>query len=84
MNKQAVVDRVRRNLKRHQLPNAELEVIEAGVRQDNGFWYVPVKPSAPLSRSFEFYDALAIAEDELDWEDHLNVLLVPVYSQADK
>jgi hypothetical protein len=84
MDKQAVLERVRLNLKRHRMPNAELEVVEDGVRQDNGFWYVPVKPSTPLSRSFEFYDALAVAEDELDSEDKLNVLLVPVYNQPDE
>jgi hypothetical protein len=55
MDKQTVIERVRRSLKRHPIPDAELEVVEAGIRQDNGFWYVPVKPSAPLPRSFEFY-----------------------------
>ena len=38
MDKDTVVEHVRRNLQRHRLQDAELKVVESDVKQDNGFW----------------------------------------------
>ena len=64
------------------MPDADLEVVESGVRHDRDLWYVPIKATRPLVRTFELYDTLAEAEDELDEEENLTVLFVPIYDMV--
>lgn len=78
MDKRTVVERGRETLQAYKAPWVDPVALEDDVRRDNGFWYVPVKPTQPLKRTFEFQDALAEAERELDEDQYLNVLFVPL------
>ncbi len=70
-----VVAAVRKYLKDKHPGGAILEV--AGVRQDREWWSVSVRPSFQPPRRFEYYEALATAEQELQKFENLAVLLVP-------
>lgn len=59
------------------LPGVTVEVLEQGVRQDGGWWYVPVHPTVDLPRRAEYYEALVEAEDSIKEQAGLEVLLVP-------
>ena len=55
----------------------DLEVIEEGIRKIDDWWRVPIRPSAEPPHTFEYYDALAGVESDIQEERHLNILLVP-------
>lgn len=60
------------------VPNAPaVQVIEAGIREEDNWWYVPVQPVAVPHKLSEYYEALTEAETQLADEDHLNVLFIP-------
>lgn len=79
---QEVVEAVRRHLQDVHPGGAVLEVVAQGVRQDQEWWYVPVRPSVQPSRRYEYYEALAGVEKELQKSEHLTVLLVPTVPDA--
>ena len=62
---------------------ATLEVLSQGVRQDREWWYVPVRPDIQPPKRFEYYEALATIEQEVQEFDHLTVLLVPTLPEAE-
>lgn len=72
-----VVRAVRGHLLTRHPCGVDLAVVEDGVRQIDGWWRVPVLPSKEPSSTFEYYDALAEVEGELQDVEHLDVLLVP-------
>jgi len=74
---QAVVEAVRRHIQNRQPGGITLDVLTDGVRQDQDWWYVPVRPSAKPPRRYEYYETLAAVENELQESEHLTVLLVP-------
>ena len=74
--KEAVADKVREYLKECHPGGATLVVIESGVRQEEHWWYVPIRPSAWPDRMFEYYEALAEIEEQLEEREQLKVLLV--------
>lgn len=56
------------------------DVIEAGVRQDGEWWYVPVVAEGPngVEPPHEFVvNVYANIEEKLQEEQHLNVMFVP-------
>jgi hypothetical protein len=56
------------------------DVIEAGVRQDGEWWYVPVLAEGPngVEPTHEFLvNAYANIEEQLQVEQHINVMFVP-------
>jgi len=64
----------------------EFEVIEAGVRQDDTWWYVPVLATrsgkdVPREVTVNVY---ANVEDELEQKHELHVLFVPVVSETSR
>ncbi len=77
VSEQDVVEAVRKHLKGHQPGGATLEVVPQGVRRDREWWYVPVRPSKEPPKRFEYYEALANVETELQKTEHLTVLLIP-------
>jgi hypothetical protein len=75
--REEVVQRVQVVLKKHQPAGMEINVVAEAVRQENGWWYVPVRPSAELLATYQYYEVLAEVEGELEETSELNVLLVP-------
>ena len=47
---------------------------------DNGWWYVPVYSTPRPQRLYDLYDALAAAEEKLDW----NIQLIPDYGPEEE
>ena len=76
-DKKAVIAAVRKLLKSRNPGGVTLDVVPAGVRQDQEWWYVPVRPSAQPPKRYEYYEALAEVETELQKSEHITVLLVP-------
>ncbi len=54
-----------------------LEALTQGVRHEQDWWYVPVRPSSEPVRRYEYYEALADVEAALEESEHLTVLLLP-------
>ena len=80
---QEVVEAVRRHIRDVHPGGAVLEVVAEGVRQDQEWWYVPVRPSVQPPRRYEYYEALAGVEKELQKSERLTVLLVPTVTDAE-
>jgi hypothetical protein len=51
-----------------------LEILERDVRKIDDWWRVPVRPSALPTRMFDYYEALADLENDLQENDQINVL----------
>ena len=66
-----------RYLDRHRPEGVPIEVVDRGVHEDHGFWYVPVRMTEELRRRWHYYDELADAEIEIKDNEHLDVLFVP-------
>lgn len=60
------------------LDGVTIKVLEAGVRNEEDCWYVPVQPSTEPSKRTEYYEALADVETDLLEQEDLNVLFIPV------
>jgi hypothetical protein len=77
MTKERVVQLVRARLRPHHPGGVDLDVDEDRVRWQNGYWYVPIRPSAEPPRMFEYYEVLAEVEEALEEDDKLQIQLVP-------
>jgi len=73
-----IVDLVRRYLEPRQPANYRLEIVPEGVRREDDWYYVVVRPVPEDVRSYEYYGLLTEAEMELQDQEKMNVLLVPV------
>ena len=78
-----VIDAVRKQLKDHHPGGAVLEVVTQGIRQNQDWWYVPVRPSIQPTKRYEYYEALANVENELQKSENLTVLLVPTVPESE-
>jgi len=76
-NKRTVAKAVRKYIKNYHPGGATLEVIEQGIRKEEYWWYVPVRPSVEPVKRYEYYEALADVEEALDENENLTVFLVP-------
>lgn len=76
-NVEAVLDIVAR----HVAPNAprddSLVVVRSGVRHDEDWWYVIVRPDRAGLRSYDYSERLTMIEDEIREVENVSVLLVP-------
>ena len=52
-----------------------LSVMDADVYRTGEYWRVPVNFSRWPERTFELYEALAEVEDDIQEQEHLNILL---------
>lgn len=77
MSEKDIVELVGRYLKKKRPGGATLEVLPQGVRHEQDWWYVPVRPSVEPARRYEYYEALADVETDMETHEHLTVLLVP-------
>lgn len=73
----AEVETIQKCLHDIQPAGYELNVIEEAVRKDDDWWYVPVRISKPMPRTYEYYEILSEAEEKLADSENLNVMLVP-------
>jgi hypothetical protein len=77
MSEKEIVEIVGRYLKDKYPGGATLEALAQGVRHEQDWWYVPVRPSVEPERRYEYYEALADVENALEESEHLTVLLLP-------
>jgi hypothetical protein len=54
-----------------------IEIVERLVRNDEGWWYVPIRPTARYPITYVYYGVLTDIEGEIKANEHLDVLLVP-------
>jgi hypothetical protein len=80
---QKIIETVRNYVKDVHPGGAVLEVVTQGIRQEQDWWYVPIRPSVQPARRYEYYEALADVEKELQKSEHLTVLLVPTVPDAE-
>ncbi len=78
LTRQDVGKKVEQSLIQHQRPGWRVEVVRKGIRQEDDWWYVPVRPDQETLRTIQYYDLLAEVEEELQDEQDLSILLVPV------
>ena len=76
-----IVEIAGRYLKDKHPGGATLEALTQGVRHEQDWWYVPVRPSFEPPRRYEYYEALADAEEVLEDEENLTVLFLPTAPQ---
>ncbi len=81
--KQRIISAVRNSIKDRHPDGAVLEVVTQGVRQDQDWWYVPIRPNVQPTKRYEYYETLADVEKELQKSEHLTVLLVPTVPDAE-
>ncbi|MCA9446731.1 MAG: hypothetical protein KC931_06425 [Candidatus Omnitrophica bacterium] len=73
-----VIDTVRNRLPKEGLDVLPLRVIEEGVRKEGEWWIVPIQASRVPNPRYPYYEALAELEGNLEEEDHMDVVIVPV------
>ena len=80
MTKEQVVTMAQRHLENYKPSGVSIEVVTENIRDDAGFWYIPVRLMGELPRRYRYYEDLAGAEEEILNEESLNVLFVPTGS----
>ncbi len=83
VTEQQVVETVRKYLKDYRPGGAVLTVVTQGIRHEQDWWYVSVQPSVQPAKRYEYYEALAKVEQELQKSEHLTVLLLPAVAAAE-
>ncbi len=79
MSEKEIVEIVARYLKDKHPGGATLEALAQGVRHEQGWWYVPVRPSFEPPHRYKYYEALADIEGALEDAEHLTVLSLPTF-----
>ena len=74
---QDVLATVRSALAARTAGGIRLEILEKGIRQEDDWWYVPVRPVGKTERTVQYYDLLAEIEGELQDKMNLHILLIP-------
>ncbi len=83
MSEKEIVEIVGRYLKDKHPGGVTLEALAQGVRHEQDWWYVPVRPSVEPARRYEYYEALANVEAALEESEHLTVLLLPTAPEGE-
>jgi hypothetical protein len=73
--RERIAQTVRRYLANVRPGGVTLEVVDTDIRQVDHWWRVPIRPSVWPARMFEYYEALAEVESEIQEKEHLNILL---------
>jgi hypothetical protein len=77
MTEAEVLDLVERTLEPHQPDSYRLNVIRSGVEHNGNWWYVTVLPDKPDVSAYDYGRIVAQAEDEIENQAHVKVLLLP-------
>lgn len=72
--KEFVAQKVRERLVGVHPGGVTLEVLDNGIHQIDKWWRVPIRPSHWPKRLSDFYETLAEMTDELQEQDHVDVL----------
>jgi len=83
-NKRSVAKAVRKYIKDRHPGGATLEVVEQDIRKEEYWWQVPVRPSIEPRKRYEYYEALADVEGEVEEKENLTVFLVPLAPELEK
>ncbi len=75
LTKQQVAQKVREHLMGVTPGGVTLHVVDEDVYKVDEWWRVPVRPSRWPKRMSDFYEDLAIVEDDIQEREHLNILL---------
>lgn len=71
---EVIVDLVEQYLKRL---DYVVRVLREGVREDNGWWHVPVHASPEPTQRWRYYEDLTNIETAIEKDHDMHVLLVP-------
>jgi len=63
---------------RDEIGSYKFEVPPELIRQEEDWWYVPIRSDMSVEQKNVFYDVLNRIEDELEQEHDLQMMLVPV------
>ena len=72
-----VMEAVQKRLRHRHPDGANLEVLPQGVRREQDWWYIPVRPDKEPARDWEYFEALAEVETEMLTQENILVLMVP-------
>lgn len=72
-----VLEAVQRRLQQRHPDGANLEVMPQGVRHEQDWWYISVRPDKEPARDWEYFEALAEVETEMLTQKNILVLRVP-------
>jgi hypothetical protein len=78
MNENEVLDTLETYFSHHQPIGYHLNVLRTGVRRDGDWWYVAVQPDPPDVRARDYSLLMEQAEDDLEQQSNLKLLLLPV------
>jgi hypothetical protein len=81
---QVIAAKVRSYIGKHHPGGATLDVLDGGIRKEEEWWYVPVRPNIEPTKRYEYYEALADVENDLEEKENLTVLLVPIAPKRGK
>ena len=77
MDASGVIDAVRSQLAVEDWDGATIQIVEEGVREEGGWWHVPVFPDREFERRYRYYEQLTVVEDAVKQAYGVEVLLVP-------
>ena len=78
MNREQLIQLVSAKLNRIRHHGVALRIVEDGVREDNGWWFVPVLASGDNPPPIDFlYPEYATIESDIADEFQVDVMLVP-------
>lgn len=75
MERHEVAQKVQEYIRDRHPGGIDLSVIEPEIEQIDYWWRVPVRPSAWPEKRYEYYEALADIEGELQEKENLNILI---------
>lgn len=78
MNEDEVLNKIEEYFSEHQPRDYSLNVLRNGVKHEGNWWYVAVQPSIPDIKARDYAAIMEQAEEELEKQSHLKVLLLPV------
>jgi len=82
ITKDEIIKQVAKRLRKYRRQGAPLHIVDAGVEQKEGWWYVPISPEDPIKKPWPYYEFLTDIEEEFEDEAGVDLLLVPVAARA--
>ncbi len=77
INAQTVVEAVQKRLQDRHPDGVNLEALPQGVRHEQDWWYVSVRPDKEPAKDWEYFEALAEVEMEMLTQENILVLILP-------
>ncbi|MHC4445741.1 MAG: hypothetical protein ACYTF1_12335 [Planctomycetota bacterium] len=77
MTHKEIAQTVQSYLDKHQPKNYKLKVFESGIKQEDDWWYVTVRPDSGEIRAYDYVHQLSEIEEGLSTKESIKVLLVP-------